>query len=76
MNSSTSKRLDAGVLGLMAAPARHSSLRIWVRRAVEVGRHLVVDGDGVGAGVGEGLDVLLGLDDHQVQLERQVGDTA
>ena len=61
------------MLGLMAAPERQSSARMLGERAVQVGAGLVVHGDAVGAGLGERLEVAVGIGDHQVQLEREVG---
>ena len=44
--------------------------------AVQVGRRLDVHADDVGARVRELLDVALGLDDHEVDVERQLGRRA
>ena len=62
-----------GVPGLIAIPARQPSSRIAVRVRLACGRRLLVEGDRVGAGLGEGLDVALGRLDHQVDVDRAAG---
>ena len=44
--------------------------------AVQVAADLLVDGDHVGAGLGEGGDEGVGVLDHQVAVERELGDGA
>ena len=41
--------------------------------AMDMGAGLVVEGDDVGARLGEGLEVLLGFHDHQVDVEGLLG---
>jgi len=41
-----------------------------------IGTYLAVDGDRIGARLHEALDVLLGLGDHEMRVERQLRDLA
>ncbi len=47
-----------------------------LQEPVRVRRRFVVERDDVGAGLTKIVDVLLGLDDHQVAIERQRGQLA
>ena len=58
------------------APQRRAIWAQLLQRAVQVGRGLDVHGDPVGAGLAELLHVALGLDDHQVHVDRQPGRRA
>ena len=57
--------------GLSATPALAPSSRMRCDGAVQVRAGLGVDGDEVGAGLGEGFEEGVGGRDHQVHVERQ-----
>ena len=68
-------RFDAG--GRIEHHRRlHAVVGDQLERAVQVAAGLVVDADPVGPGVGKRGDELVGILDHQVAIERQVGDLA
>ena len=69
-------RVSTGVAGLMTTPGRHAVLDDVLEGAVQVAADLLLDGDHVGAGLGEGGDEGVGILDHQVAVERELGDRA
>ena len=69
----SSATASTGVPGLIATPARQPSSRIAARVRLACGVASCVEGDRVGAGLGEGLDLALGRLDHQVDVDRPAG---
>ncbi len=69
MISATGSTVSTGVPGLITTPAATPSSRISAQRVVDVRRRLRVDGDHVGARLGERLDLALGPLDHEVAVE-------
>ena len=74
---SATPRSSATALGRRARgdrdPGQAAELADRGQRPVGVGRRLEVEGDRVGAGLGEGLDLAIGLGDHQVDVEGAAG---
>ena len=69
----SSATASTGVPGLIAMPARQPSSRIAASVRLACGVASCVEGDRVGTGLGEGLDLALGRLDHQVDVDRPAG---
>ena len=69
----SSATASAGVLGVDRDAGQAAELADRGQGAVGVRGRLEVEGDRVGAGLGEGLDLALRLLDHQVDVERAAG---
>ena len=54
----------------------HAVMNDQLERAVQMRAGLVVDADPVGSGLGKRRDEFIGVIDHQVAVERQVGGLA
>jgi len=67
------ERVD-GRAGIDDDAGLHAMLLDQLKRPVEVTADLLVDGDHVRAGLGEGGDEVVGLLDHEMAVERQLGD--
>ncbi len=72
----TSTSVSTGVAGLMTTAGLHAVMGDLLEGAMEVAADLLMDGHHVGAGFGEGVDEVVGVFDHHVAVERELGDGA
>ena len=62
--------------GIEDDAGEHAMIQDQLQGAVQVAAGFDLDRDHVGAGFGEGGDVLVGILDHEVAIEREAGDGA